>query len=193
MDVSSSSGNFTVIGEIDNPQCSGNIMMDPSCFDVVLNLHFKEVVDDQKVKYIAASPPDYRGSFSGSGLPFANEEQAFEGTPNTGVLQLYGNSGQLKLFLPNSYYTDFMGSIMGPSVRVHYLSNGTPRSGLVLLNNAVPYRALTYQQSRRDEGPLFYDGGFELQVRTQAQVLTEAGYPKRNVMHKNFWGTKPPM
>ena len=37
-----------------------------------------------KVVFWAPNPPVYRTSFSGSALPFANEEMAFEQTPNAG-------------------------------------------------------------------------------------------------------------
>ena len=40
------------------------------------------------VKYNASSPPTYNSNFSGSGLPYPNEEVAFENTPNRGVAEV---------------------------------------------------------------------------------------------------------
>ena len=40
------------------------------------------------VKFIAANAPDYRQSYSGSGLPFPNPEIAYENTPNKGTAKV---------------------------------------------------------------------------------------------------------
>ena len=63
------------------------------------------------------------------------------------------------------------------------------------MGNGIPFRMLTYQQTpvtvSRDS-PNFYNGGFNLPVRTQEQILRDSAYPDKNTMPKNFWGLRPP-
>jgi hypothetical protein len=66
--------------------------------DTTVNIHYNsegnfivegKVPDNIKfVKYWAASPPTYSLSFSGSGLPYPNQEVALEKTPNQGVAEV---------------------------------------------------------------------------------------------------------
>ena len=67
--------------------------------------------------YIAASPPDFRSSCAGSGLPYPNEEIAFNDTPNQGKLSL-GDGGSFKLTVtyPNSYYINNGSTMVMPQV-----------------------------------------------------------------------------
>ena len=58
-----------------------------------------------KISYYSANPPDYRHSFTGSGLPFPNPEIAFDNTPNKGVVESVNGEFQIKLYFPNSFYT----------------------------------------------------------------------------------------
>ena len=54
---------------------------------------------------------------------------------------------------------------------------------------------LTYPQTPitiSRESPKFYDGGFQMPIRTQEQILRDSAYPSNNKMPKNFWGLKPP-
>jgi len=176
----------------DMDSCEGTISIDPSCYDVVLEVRYKELVDSNSVQYIAASPPDYRASFSGSGLPFPSIESAFENTPNQGTLALNGNVGVLKMFLPNSYYVDFNGTLVEPCVELYYSVGGSPRKVIVHIGDRVPYRSLTYPPQRKDMNAMFY-ARLNLPIRGQAQVLMDSGYPKNNRMEADFWGLRPPL
>lgn len=164
--------------------------------DVEVKVTMHETVDGGIVRYFAASPPDYRSSFSGSGLPFANAEQAFQNTPNKGTVRLPAGSNTfvLRLLYPNAYYVN-LGSVLVPSV-VHfrYTSGGQPRARAHVISTGVPYRMLTYPaqhtRSRHDAG--FYDNR-DLPIRTQEQILRSYAFPAANAMAPNFWGLKPPV
>ena len=55
---------------------------------------------------------------------------------------------------------------------------------------------LTYpplKNERPRSGPEFYEGLWELPVRTQEEICRQSGYPEVNKMPKNFWGLKPPL
>jgi hypothetical protein len=56
------------------------------------------------LSYSGARGCDRRQSYSGSGLPFHNVEQAFFNTKNCGTVQVVGNSAIIKGFIPNAYY-----------------------------------------------------------------------------------------
>lgn len=59
------------------------------------------------IDYKAAAPADSMTSFSGSGLPYVSEEQAYYNTPNIGRVKSIDNKVYIKLLKPNSYYKDF--------------------------------------------------------------------------------------
>ncbi|MHB1952482.1 MAG: hypothetical protein ACYCOU_01940 [Sulfobacillus sp.] len=67
------------------------------------------------MRYLAACPPDARVSRSGSNLPFANPDMAFEATPNVGVAPC-GEEGDFEFSIsyPNSYYRN--GTLVPPTV-----------------------------------------------------------------------------
>jgi len=169
----------------DNEACNGKI--ESSRFDVSLKLHFKEpVIGD--IEYLAAAPPDYRQTFTGSGLPFGSKAQAFSMTPNKGSVKIVNGEAELLLMLPNSYYDGFE-NLVGPYVDVMYETTAGPRHLTIRLDNAVPFRLLDYPEKRTS--PTFYEGGWQLPVRTQEQILLASGYPPKNEMPDNFWGLKP--
>jgi hypothetical protein len=152
-----------------------------------------EIVDDGIIEYIASSPPDYHYNYSGSALPFANPLQAFEGTPNKGVIQLLENSFTLKLQYPNSYYVGLGTALVPPSVTLRYKCNGNEKVNIIKIAEAVPYRLLTYQRSEtyNRNSPLFYYGTDQLPIRTQEQILRGGGYPSKNITPEDHWGLKP--
>ena len=48
------------------------------------------------IYYSAANPPDYRATYTGSGLPFANQHIAFENSPNKGKSDLLDGNFEIK-------------------------------------------------------------------------------------------------
>ena len=63
------------------------------------------VAPSSKVVYWAASPATRGYSYSGSGLPYGNEDQAFGRTPNKGVTIADGSGiFTVNIQRPNSYY-----------------------------------------------------------------------------------------
>ena len=69
-----------------------------------------------KMRYAAAAPADLRMSYMGSGLPFPNEEVAYEGSPNVGEVQLNGGQFSFRLVNPNSYYKNNSTTLVRPHV-----------------------------------------------------------------------------
>lgn len=171
--------------------------MEPSTsFDIEVTVALSHVPDDGRVTYYAAAPPDYGASFSGSALPFAGAKQAFDGTPNKGVVQAEegGQTVHIKLRYPNAYYVGLGTVYVPPTVHIEYTSQGRPMTESMRISDGVPFRTLTYPayntRPRRD--CTFYDAG-DLPVRGQEAILRASAYPDKNEMPANFWGTKPPV
>lgn len=163
---------------------------------VTITVRLSQRPDGDTVAFVAPSPPDYRSSFSGSGLPFAGFKQAFDRTPNKGsaAVDRETNTVSLALYPPNSYYAGLGTVLIQPKVHIRYTSSGKTVEETAPVGASVPFRTLTYPawNTRPRTGPEFYDTG-DLPVRSQEAILRASAYPTRNVMPPNFWGTKPPL
>ena len=165
---------------------------------IKLTFRLSRKPDSREVTYLAASPPDYRSSFSGSALPFANAAQAFDRTPNKGkaLIDDSGKSVHLELYPPNSYYVGLGTLLIPPTVQVFYTSDGAKVSDSAQVGNPVPFRSLTYPgfvanvRSRKDA--MFYDVDLPV-IRSQESILRSSAYPDKNEMPANFWGSRPPV
>lgn len=139
--------------------------------------------------YVAASPPDRRSSFTGSGLPFPSAAMAFSGRPNrdkitTDVLGFF----QFTCDMPNAYYTVLGSRYVGPAV---YVSDGK-KIVTVPIYPGIPYRKLTYPNERRNVA--FYGTYDSLPVRGQEEILRSSQYPGPYGHESDlFWGLKPPV
>ena len=172
--------------------CEGEIVQVPSDLnDITVFGRLHETVPEGFIRYVAASPPDYRATYTGSGLPFASHSQAFYNTPNKGIVRLVDNTFEIRLMYPNSYYIGLGTVMVPPTVYIFYQNNeGKTRKVPIQISEGIPYRSLTYSPIRKDA--MFYKWGWSLPVRTQEQVLRDAGYPSYNTMDVNHWGLKPP-
>lgn len=147
------------------------------------------------VKFWAASPPTYSLSFAGSGLPYGNEEMAFEKTPNQGVAPIKMGNFQFALEYPASYYDHMLKDYVPPQVKFVFCDasgNNMGDTHVANLGNGIPFRSLTWPKKRDwNIGPMFYCNN-NLPVRNQEQILRDSGYPAVNKEPDNFWGLMPP-
>lgn len=174
--------------------CSGYIKQSPLDFyDLIIEGQINDTVKDNTIFYIAAAGPDRRATFTGSGLPFANQLQAFENTPNIGEVMLKDNRFVINLITPNSYMVGLGSVTVPPTLIISYFkNNGQKQTISVEVGESIAYRTMTYPlypRPRRDAS--FYDTQFELIPKTQEQVLYDSQYPCNGVTHPNFWGKKP--
>jgi hypothetical protein len=162
----------------------------PPAYDLIVNMRLADEPDGGEVKYVAAAPPDYRTSFSGSALPFTDAQHAFYNTPNRGTAQLNDDGElQIRLVTPNSYYVG-MGSVrVPPTVHLTYRVNGESRTSSVQVSAGVPFRSLTYPKQR--SSATFYAPEAKL-VRSQESILRASAFPDENTEPDNFWGERPP-
>lgn len=161
--------------------------------DIVVSGTIHDKPDNGTVWYLAASPPDYRASFTGSAQPFASPQQAFENTPNAGQLNVGGDGRySVPLLYPNSYYVDLGNTLVPPTMYMMYTRNGVEVKKSIRVGNGMPYRSLDHPHAR-DNNPNFYAAPGAMQVRSQERILRDSGYPVINQEAADFWGGKPPL
>ena len=159
-------------------------------YDLILKVVVKKSIDDNKIHYIAANPPDYRTSYSGSGLPFANVNQAFENTINKGVLTPDSNGMAIsKMRFPNLFYEVLGNKLINPHVNITYHIDEIEKELRVDVSDGLPFRSLTHPKVRTS--PLFYDNEWSLPIVSQERLLRNSAYPSVNEHYVNFWGMKP--
>jgi hypothetical protein len=149
-----------------------------------------------QIVFWAPRPPDYRSSYSGSALPFADSKMAFDQTPNAGVVQVKRDGTfAFAIKYPSGYYSDLGTTYVSPHIRVQQVVNGTPgETELIKVGEGIPFRLLTYPPVPATAprcSPSFYDNRSYLPVRTQEQILRDSCYPSTNRMPANFWGLRP--
>jgi hypothetical protein len=161
-------------------------------YSIELKVKAKIQIDSNKLEYIAANPPDFRTSFSGSGLPFANEEQAYENTPNKGSVTLdkMRNCSTIRIQTPNAYYIDLGNTFVKQHIQLVYYVNCKMHLLKVKVSDGIPYRSLTYPIQR--ESATFYESLWQLPVRSQEAIIRESAYPVNDIHYQNFWGPRPP-
>lgn len=176
--------------------CQGTVEYadESKSYDVVVKGVLSDSPKDNVVRFIAASPANRRASFTGSGLPFHSEKQAFDTTPNRGALRLSGKAFEIPLMFPNSYYVDLGSKLVPPSLYLHYTNGrGDDRTVAIKLGDPIPYRLLgnpkDFTLEKKDAA--FYHAHHNLPVRSQEQVLLDSAYPSKNKMAADFWGLKP--
>ena len=106
---------------------------------------FSTMPNNQQFTYNAANAPDHRASFSGSGLPFPNQEIAFENTSSKGVKKLDKSmTFAITIKTPNSYYVDMGAGLAEPTVYIEYAIGKAPSIVPIVLRHKIPGRDLTY-------------------------------------------------
>tara|TARA_B110000208_G_C11785706_1_gene435566 strand:- start:163 stop:726 length:564 start_codon:yes stop_codon:yes gene_type:complete len=172
--------------------CEG-IVMDSGSGEFIVKGRISNL-GNPTVMFWAANPPTYNGSYSGSGLPFPNADIAYDNTVNKGAVKALGGSFQFRVRYPNAYYMGLGSVYVEPCVHIKVC--GEEKIQTIKLGNGIPFRMMTYppsgNASRPRDGPLFYKGRGELEMRTQEQILRDSGYPRENIMPENFWGKAVP-
>ncbi len=173
-----------------NNSCHG-VVMDNGQGHIVIQGKLSNTQGNQKIQYWASSPADYITSYSGSGLPFANEEMAYNNSPNIGSINCSDGSFSFKIKYPNSYYTGLGSIYNAPHINIK-VGNKVEK---IQLGSGIPFRMLTYPPppgTAKRCSPMFYMGRDRLPVRTQEQICVDSGYPQTNRMPDNFWGLAVP-
>ena len=181
-------------------ECQGTIIYH-NHDDVTLEGQIKSNIKGGRIFLRAANPIDRRSSSSGSGLPFANAQQAFENSPNIDEIEVsMNNTFSINILMPNSYYIGLGTVLVPPTLFIDFHNGAERRTISIEVNKPLPYKTLTYPMSTEHasrSSPLFYEGGSQLPSRSQEDILYDSAYPTsengiNNALPVNFWGAKPP-
>ena len=146
------------------------------------------------VKYWAANPPTYSQSFSGSAMPYPNEDVAFHNSSNVGVVPVQNGKFSFSIKFPNSYYDEMGSKYIPPQIKIKVCNNANiavSKIQQINLSDGIPFRTLTWTSKKNpDDGCMFYCNN-NLPVRTQYDILLASAYPTVNKVPKNFWGERP--
>lgn len=161
-------------------------------YDIILHIEATVEIDDNKIYYSAAKSPDTRTSFTGSFLPFYNEEQAYDNSENVGFVTLdTNNKSTIKIKYPNAYYSDLGNTFVKPHIKIWFNKNSKKHEQIVKLSDGIGYRSLTHPYQRTSAN--FYDTLWGLPVRSQEQILRDSMLPKSDDRdNDNFWKLRPP-
>lgn len=121
--------------------CSGTIYSNKNG-----NFKIKGTVDSglgkTSLKYWAPNPSTCLYSISGNGLPYPNEEIAYENTPNKGEIILNSGKFEINILYPAGYYTQ-QGEVYVPP-HVNFLLCGSNQVVRVQLPFDTPFRSLGF-------------------------------------------------
>lgn len=156
-----------------------------------------EQVRNSKIGYIAACPPHINGSYSGSGLPYANQVMAFDDTPNKGIAKVSKHDGRFKIsfYVPSAYYLNLGSILVPPTLYIEYNNGQKNKRISIKIDEEIPYRTLTYHKT--NDNVNFYNYIWSQPVRDQERILRDSQYPlltkgnKPIRNHSEFWGLKP--
>jgi hypothetical protein len=124
--------------------------------DLMLNIIGSIKFSDQysKVLIIAPNPIDRMINYSGSGLPFPNENIAFENTPNYQIIDKSGNIN-INFKYPNSFYSRNGKNKIVSSIFIELTKlDGTSFQLQYELEDLNNLRTLINRENRK--GPEFY-------------------------------------
>lgn len=162
---------------------------------VQINMLHKMSSLHSHIMWWAANPPTYSVSFTGSGMPFPNENIAFERTPNQGFIPLQSPLFSVSLIKPNSYYTHLGKKYVPPQLKYCLCDSSGKNCSptyTVKLSEGIPFRYQTFPPQRNwNAGPMFYCNPNTI-VGNQEQILRINGYPEDGIQPPNFWGTISP-
>lgn len=178
---------------VNTPDINGTIEHSQDGQHIIFSGRVAGSVYDNNMTFAAASPPDRHASFSGSGLPFTCASQAFDHTKNIGTVKV-GPLGDfiVKCQMPNAYYIGLGTTYVQPTLYFSWKDgHGNMKNRSVAVAPGIAYRKLTYPWQRTNAS--FYDGMWDLPVRTQEQILRDSAYNASHESSPNFWGLKPPV
>jgi hypothetical protein len=149
----------------------------------------------QKIRFIAPKGIHRGMSFAGSGLPYHNADQAFDGTENTGVINSPDGSFSIEFDkFPSAYYTGLGSTYVPPVLILETIKANSSdpedpevfKTHIFLSPEGVPYRWIAGAPSGPRYPPaegqigraMYYGGREELPLfQNQEMLLRNKGYP----------------
>jgi hypothetical protein len=96
---------------------------------------------NRTIRYLAANPLWRNYSYAGSGLPFPNPTEAYDQTPNQGIVMTDSTDRfTIKLQHPSEYYVGLGKKLLKPHVHLHLQNQN--KLVTVVIGDILPYRSL---------------------------------------------------
>jgi hypothetical protein len=121
-----------------NNEIYGTIKHNPD--DLTYLIRFMIIGDE--ATYRSSNPVHRNYSYSGSGLPYPTPEEAYENTPNKGVIKknLQGVF-EISVKNPSGYYVHLGKQLIHPHVHIKSTTSG--KSYIIMLGDHVQYKSLS--------------------------------------------------
>lgn len=133
---------------------SMNIVMNKSKSILNIKGNIKSSCQYNKIIIIASNPIDRMINYSGSGLPFPNEQIAFENTTNFKLIEKNGNI-DVQFKYPNRFYSENGKHKINPSIFIELKRENEESFQLQYeLKDLNPLKTLINRENRK--GPEFY-------------------------------------
>ena len=163
----------------------------PNPNDIILECELAKWDKNTYVSYMAAQPPNYRQSYTGSGLPFPDAISAHQSTKNIGKFHPKSNKFSIKLPFPNAYYSHLGTRLVPPHVRLTIVNKSESVTEFIELGENIPFRTLSYQSNPVPRmTPGFYNRSHLKIPRSQEKILRSSGFTLKTP--SNFWGMAIP-
>jgi len=154
----------------------------------------------QQIRWIAPKGPHRCMSFSGSGLPYHDAEQAFQGTENKGIINSPDGNFVLEMVtLPSAYYTGLGSTYVPPVLLLEVKKLGVINDNdtntfktHVFLSEGIPNRWIAGSPPNSRLAPavneigraMYYSGREDLPFFKNQEMLCRAkGYPSNETAY----------
>ena len=105
--------------------CNGAVEQRVEDGNIVVSGQLKpDMMPNAMVMFWAANPAHRNGSFSGSGLPYASAEMAFDRSVNVGAVKAVNGKFSFDLQYPSAYYAGLGSLYIPPQVHIKICEEG---------------------------------------------------------------------
>ena len=145
---------------------------------------------NSKIIYWAATPVNMVTSFTGSGMPYANPEQAYDRSKNVGMVNCKNGKFEFSIYFPGSYYTGLGSIYVPPNIHLKLFENNSEEciTYNIVLGKGIQQRQTVYNINRNC--PNFYNNRSNLPFRSQEQILRDSSISTA-IKQTDYWGLKP--
>lgn len=165
----------------DKPKFKGIIFKQNNTF--IVTGHLKDELSDIKhINYWAGDPVPKTYSFSNTGKPFHNKDQAYTKKVNVGKAKVVNTKFTFSIEMPNSYYIDLGNNLVKPILNLG--GENESEYEYIELSDGIPFRSLSLPSNHIES---FQNLNFDAN-RSQHEILQANSFPKTNKTPPNFWG-----
>jgi hypothetical protein len=175
--------------QFNEEKCGGVIVNEKNGKLTVMGEFKPSVKPGAQIMYWAANPYNTRFSYHGSGLAYANPEQAYDRSVNVGMVGCKSSSFQFTIKMPSAYYVNSGLQLIPPHIHMKVFEDGQEVDYFsIKLDEPLKHRLLHNPPERTSCE--FYDNRKDLPFRSQEQILRDSALSVAQ-NECTFWGLKP--